>query len=51
VVSARLARKLNVRFGADNLADEDFRFTQGGHPQRRYGLGRTFTLNFGFAAF
>lgn len=51
VVSARLARKLNVRFGADNLTDEDFRFTQGGHPQRRYGLGRTFTLNFGFAAF
>ena len=43
--------KLNVRLGAENLADSDYRFTQGAEDQRLFKLGRTFTLSFGFASF
>jgi hypothetical protein len=50
VLSARL-RQLNVRFSAENLTDEEYDFTQAGQIQRRYELGRTILLNFGFSAF
>jgi outer membrane receptor protein involved in Fe transport len=51
VLSARLANRVNFRFSADNLTDEDFEFTQGGELQRLFNLGRTYTFNFGFSAF
>jgi hypothetical protein len=51
ILAARVASRLNIRFSADNLTDEDFEFTQGGRIQRLFNLGRTFTLNFGFSAF
>jgi outer membrane receptor protein involved in Fe transport len=51
VLSARVARKLNVRFGVDNLTDADYEFSQGGQLQRLFTFGRTFTLNLGFSAF
>jgi len=44
-------QRLSVRFGAENLADSDYRFTQGPEDQRLFNLGRTFTLSFGFSAF
>ena len=50
VLQQRL-RGLNVRFTAENLTDQDYRFTQGPEDQRLFQLGRTFTLSFGFAAF
>jgi outer membrane receptor protein involved in Fe transport len=50
VVSSRW-RRLNIRFSAENLADEEFDFTQGGELQRRYRLGRTFLVNVGISAF
>jgi outer membrane receptor protein involved in Fe transport len=50
VLQQRL-RGLNVRFTAENLTDEDYRFTQGPEDQRLFRLGRTFTVSFGFAAF
>lgn len=50
VLSARV-RRLNVRFSAENLTDEEYDFTQGGLLQRRYKLGRTVLVNFGFSAF
>jgi hypothetical protein len=44
-------QKFTVRFGAENLTDSDYRFTQGSEDQRLFKLGRTFTLSFGFSAF
>jgi outer membrane receptor protein involved in Fe transport len=44
-------RKFNLRFTAENLTDEDYRFTQGTSDQRLFKLGRTYTLSFGFTAF
>lgn len=51
VVGYRVFDRLNVRFTADNLTDEDYEFRQGGEIQRIYRLGRTFAINFGFSAF
>jgi outer membrane receptor protein involved in Fe transport len=50
IVSTRL-RRVNVRFSAENLTDEEFDYTQGGLIQRSYNLGRTFGINFGFSTF
>ena len=50
VLQQRL-RGLNLRFTAENLTDEDYRFTQGPEDQRLFRLGRTFTVSFGFSAF
>jgi len=44
-------RRLTLRFSADNLTDEPIEYQQGGELQRRYTLGRTFALQFGFSAF
>jgi outer membrane receptor protein involved in Fe transport len=44
-------RGLNLRFTAENLTDEDYRFTQGPEDQRLFRLGRTFTVSFNFSAF
>ena len=44
-------RRLTLRFSADNLTDEAIEYQQGGELQRRYTLGRTFALQFGFSAF
>jgi len=51
VLSARLASRLNIRFGVENLTDADYQFTQGSQLQRFFTLGRTFTFNLGFSAF
>ena len=51
VVLQQRLRGLNVRFTAENLTDEDYRFTQGPEDQRLFRLGRTFTVSFGFSAF
>jgi outer membrane receptor protein involved in Fe transport len=50
IVATRL-RRVNVRFSAENLTDEEFDYTQGGLIQRSYNLGRTFGINFGFSTF
>jgi outer membrane receptor protein involved in Fe transport len=54
VVSQRLGR-FNLRFGADNLADSRYNFTQGvGATQERersFVLGRTFSLSVGVNLF
>jgi hypothetical protein len=44
-------RGLNVRFTAENLTDQDYRFTQGPEDQRLFRLGRIYTVSFGFSAF
>jgi TonB-dependent receptor len=51
VFTARLADRINFRFSAENLTDEEYAYTQGGLIQRRFELGRTFSFNFGFSAF
>jgi outer membrane receptor protein involved in Fe transport len=51
VVSLRLLDRLNVRFGVDNITDQDYEFTQGGQTQRLFHLGRTVTFGLGFSAF
>jgi hypothetical protein len=50
VLQQRL-RGLNLRFTAENMTDEDYRFTQGQEDQRLFRLGRTFTVSVGFSAF
>jgi len=45
------ARRLTLRFSADNLTDAPIEYLQGGELQRRYTLGRTFALQLGFSAF
>jgi outer membrane receptor protein involved in Fe transport len=42
---------LGIRFAADNLTNEPVKYTQGGQPQRRYTIGRTLLLEFGYSAF
>jgi TonB-dependent receptor len=50
-LSANVGR-LRIRFSADNLNDSQVRFLQGGKNEHRaFKLGRTFALQFGFAAF
>ena len=43
--------RFNIRFAADNLADEPIEYTQGGQIQRAFKYGRTFSFQFGFSAF
>jgi hypothetical protein len=50
-VSQYRAGRLTLRFSADNLTDESIEYGQGGELQRRFTLGRTFALQFGFSAF
>jgi outer membrane receptor protein involved in Fe transport len=50
IVSTRV-RALNVRVSAENLTNEAFDLTQGGLLQRRYALGRSLQVSFGFSAF
>jgi outer membrane receptor protein involved in Fe transport len=49
-LSQRIGR-LDVRFSADNLTNEPVTFTQGDEPQRRFTIGRTLMLQFGYSAF
>ncbi|MDA1185158.1 MAG: TonB-dependent receptor [Acidobacteria bacterium] len=50
IVSTQI-KSLKVRASAENLTNEAFDLTQGGLLQRRYELGRTLQLSFGFSAF
>ncbi|HXG56537.1 MAG TPA: TonB-dependent receptor [Vicinamibacterales bacterium] len=50
VLVQRLGR-LMVRASADNLADEPFLFKQGDREQRRFDVGRSFTVSFGYSFF
>ena len=54
VVSQRIGR-FNLRFGADNLADSRYNFTQGTgavqERERSFVLGRTFSLSVGLNVF
>lgn len=43
--------RFNVRLTGDNLTDAAYEYTQGDRLQRAFKLGRTFTVNLGFAAF
>jgi outer membrane receptor protein involved in Fe transport len=43
--------KLNIRFSADNMTNEPVEFTQGNARQRRFTVGRTLLLQFGYSAF
>ncbi len=51
VATFRVGRRLNVRLAAENLTDREIRFSQGGLDQRLFTLGRTFSVQFGFAGF
>jgi TonB-dependent receptor len=44
-------RKWNLRFEAENLGDNDYRWTQGGLVQRDYHVGRTFQVGVSYAVF
>jgi hypothetical protein len=43
--------RLGVRFSLENVLDDPYEFTQGGQSQRRFTLGRTAMLSFGWSAF
>ena len=47
--------RFNLRFGADNLADSRYNFTQGSgsvqERERSFVLGRTFSLSVGLNVF
>ncbi|MEO8597385.1 MAG: TonB-dependent receptor [Candidatus Solibacter sp.] len=43
--------KWGIRFEAENLADNDYRWTQGQFVQRDYHLGRTFQIGFSYSFF
>jgi len=43
--------KWNVRFEAENLGDNDYRWTQGNVVQRDYHLGRTFQIGLNYSIF
>ncbi len=43
--------KLALRFDAENLADNNYRWTQGGLPQRQYQTGRTFQIGLSYSIF
>lgn len=40
-----------MRFDAENLADNNYRWTQGGLPQRQYQTGRTFQVGLSYSFF
>jgi outer membrane receptor protein involved in Fe transport len=44
-------RKWSIRFEAENLADNNFQWTQGPFVQRLYRLGRTFQVGFKYSIF
>jgi outer membrane receptor protein involved in Fe transport len=44
-------QKWNLRFEAENLADNDYRWTQGKFVQRDYHLGRTFQIGLSYSFF
>lgn len=43
--------KWSIRFEAENLADNDYRWTQGQFVQRDYHLGRSFQIGLSYAIF
>jgi len=43
--------KWSLKFNAENLRDNKYRWTQGTFDQRHYQLGRTFTVGMGYAIF
>lgn len=43
--------RYTLRFNAENLADNNYRWTQGPFLQRQFQLGRTFTAGFGYTIF
>jgi len=43
--------KWALRFDAENLADNKYRWTQGGLPQREYQTGRTFQVGLSYSFF
>lgn len=43
--------KWNIRFEAENLADNTYLWTQGPFDQRRYQLGRTFQIGLSYSLF
>jgi len=51
LVLAQRFRGLNMRLTFENLADSDFKFTQGSEEQRIYKLGRVIALSFGYSLF
>ncbi len=44
-------RKWAIRFEAENLGDNDYRWTQGGQTQRDYRLGRDFQIGVSYSLF
>jgi outer membrane receptor for monomeric catechols len=44
-------RQFNVKLGLDNLTDAEYRWTQGPEDQRRFKVGRTMSLSFGYSFF
>ena len=43
--------KWGIRFEAENLADNDYRWTQGQFVQRDYHLGRNFQIGLSYSVF
>lgn len=43
--------RYTLRFNAENLADNNYRWTQGPFLQRQFQLGRTFSVGFGYTIF
>jgi len=50
-VDIREGGKWNFRFSAENLSDNESRWTQGGLPQRNFRIGRTFSVGTSFSFF
>lgn len=50
-VDIREGGKWNFRFAAENLGDNEYRWTQGGLPQRNFRIGRTFSVGTSFSFF
>jgi outer membrane receptor protein involved in Fe transport len=40
--------KVNLKFNAENLADNQYHWTQGGLPFRQYHLGRTYSMGISY---
>jgi hypothetical protein len=51
VVFSQRVRGLIARLAIENLADADYRFTQGGQPERLFKLGRTVAFSFTYSLF
>jgi outer membrane receptor protein involved in Fe transport len=43
--------KWSIRFSGENLGDNEYRWTQGGLPQRNFRIGRTFSAGLTFSLF